>query len=349
MVYKLLITKLLSLHVRLQLLRYFCGMIELAQHIEALLLDNDCVILPGVGGFITHYTPAERRKGTTTLLPPTRIIGFNPQLVINDGLLAQSYMSVYHTGYSDANKRVERSISQLITTLHKEGNVHLPNVGEVHYDAHNAYHFTPYDHRITTPCLYGLDAFDMPLLKEKAAHRLPDAKPADSAKSFVEIKLSRTTLYRAAAVAVIALFIAFLPAPVEERVPMQENRAKLLPTELIDGIDRIGKESLSIQPVVITKPKAAEAATLPTPAAEVPATPVAKPYHLIVASMPTADDAHRLAAALVQEGFADAQALIGNGKMRVGIVSYATRREAYSELATLRLNDRFRNAWVLKQ
>ena len=34
-------------------------MIELAQHIETLLLDNDCVIIPGFGGFITHYTPAK--------------------------------------------------------------------------------------------------------------------------------------------------------------------------------------------------------------------------------------------------------------------------------------------------
>ena len=33
-------------------------MIELAQHIEALLLENDCVIVPGFGGFVAHYAPA---------------------------------------------------------------------------------------------------------------------------------------------------------------------------------------------------------------------------------------------------------------------------------------------------
>ena len=30
-------------------------MIELEQHIEALLLENDCVIVPGFGGFVAHY------------------------------------------------------------------------------------------------------------------------------------------------------------------------------------------------------------------------------------------------------------------------------------------------------
>ena len=33
-------------------------MIELAQHIEVLLLENDCVIVPGLGGFVAHYAPA---------------------------------------------------------------------------------------------------------------------------------------------------------------------------------------------------------------------------------------------------------------------------------------------------
>ena len=33
-------------------------MIELARHIEILLLENDCVIVPELGGFIAHYQPA---------------------------------------------------------------------------------------------------------------------------------------------------------------------------------------------------------------------------------------------------------------------------------------------------
>ena len=37
-------------------------MIELAQHIETLLLENDCVIVPGFGGFVAHYSPATRIK-----------------------------------------------------------------------------------------------------------------------------------------------------------------------------------------------------------------------------------------------------------------------------------------------
>ena len=116
--------------------RYFCNMIELAQHIEALLLENDCVIVPGLGGFVAHYTPAMRMKEENIFLPPTRVVGFNPQLKMNDGLLVQSYMSVYGTSFSDATKRVERKVETLITALHEDGKVNLPNIGEVYYTIH---------------------------------------------------------------------------------------------------------------------------------------------------------------------------------------------------------------------
>lgn len=96
-------------------------MIELAQHIEVLLLENDCVIVPGFGGFIAHYAPAMRVAEENIFLPPTRVIGFNPQLRLNDGVLVQSYMAVYDTNFSDATKMVEREVAELIAVLHEEG------------------------------------------------------------------------------------------------------------------------------------------------------------------------------------------------------------------------------------
>lgn len=49
-------------------------MIELAQHIEALLLENDCVIVPGLGGFVAHYAPATRVKEENIFLPDRKSV-----------------------------------------------------------------------------------------------------------------------------------------------------------------------------------------------------------------------------------------------------------------------------------
>ena len=78
---------------------YFCNMIELSKHIEVLLLENDCVIVPGLGGFIAHKRQAAYSIQKGEFMPPLRTIGFNPQLIMNDGLLVQSYMQAFNTDF----------------------------------------------------------------------------------------------------------------------------------------------------------------------------------------------------------------------------------------------------------
>ena len=65
-------------------------MIELSRHIEALLLTHDCVIVPGLGGFVTQYVPAYYVEEENLFIPPHRTIAFNAGLSLNDGLLVES-------------------------------------------------------------------------------------------------------------------------------------------------------------------------------------------------------------------------------------------------------------------
>ncbi len=231
-------------------------MIELAQHIEVLLLENDCVIVPGLGGFVAHYTPAMRVAEENVFLPPTRIIGFNPQLKMNDGLLVQSYMAVYDTDFSDATRIVEKEVAHIFTALHEEGKVDLPNIGELRYSIHGIYDFVPYDHKITTPYLYGLDSFEMqelaelkkPYMEKPIRYSVP-VVPEDKKRRF-EIKFNRSYLSNAVAmIAVVALFF-FLSTPIENTEVVEGNYAQLLPNELFEMIE---KESLAINPIVVSR------------------------------------------------------------------------------------------------
>ena len=231
-------------------------MIELAQHIEVLLLENDCVIVPGLGGFVAHYTPAMRVAEENVFLPPTRIIGFNPQLKMNDGLLVQSYMAVYDTDFSDATRIVEKEVAHIFTALHEEGKVDLPNIGELRYSIHGIYDFVPYDHKITTPYLNGLDSFEMqelaelkkPYMEKTIRYSVP-VVPEDKKRRF-EIKFNRSYLSNAVAmIAVVALFF-FLSTPIENTEVVEGNYAQLLPNELFEMIE---KESLAINPIVVSR------------------------------------------------------------------------------------------------
>ena len=224
-------------------------MIELAQHIEALLLENDCVIVPNFGGFVAHYAPATYVKEENLFLPPTRIIGFNSQLKLNDGVLVQSYMSAHDTSFADATRMVEKEVNAFVEILHEEGKADLENVGEIRYNIYGNYEFTPYDHKITTPSLYGLDSFEMhelSVLQQKEKVWIP-AHPEKEKKTF-EISINRAYLRNAAAmIAAIVLFFAF-STPVENTDVQKNNYAQLLPSELFEQIE---KQSVVVTPVYV--------------------------------------------------------------------------------------------------
>lgn len=356
-------------------------MIELAQHIEALLLENDCVIVPDFGGFVAHYAPATYVKEENLFLPPTRIIGFNPQLKLNDGVLVQSYMSAYDTSFADATRMVEREVKALIRLLHEEGKAHLENIGEIHYNIYGNYEFVPFDHKITTPFLYGLDSFEMRELSalQRKERVLIPANLTKEKKNY-EIHVSRTLLRNVAAmVAVIVMFFAF-STPVENTYVEENNYAQLLPSELFEQIE---KQSVAVNPVqvkttkavhnpksttgsqtkttTIDKPQTSKPivvkevkvvkpeATAPVPASVKPVVQAKAdlPFHIIVAGGIGMKDAELIANQLREKGFSEAKALNSDGKVRVSIRSFASRAEATKQLLELRKNETYKNAWLL--
>lgn len=234
-------------------------MIELSRHIETLLLENDCVIVPDFGGFVAHYNPAIYIEEENLFFPPTRTIGFNPQLKMNDGLLVQSYMAVYGTNFPDATRMVNKEVQNLVACLHENGKVELSNIGEISYTIHGTCNFMPYDNRITTPDLYGLDSFEIkPLAALHKAEVRPHlytpsvgARPSRRIRrSSYHWKLKRSYLSNAVAfIAAIALFFLF-STPIENTETIQGNYARLLPTEMFEQLE---KQSLVITPVTTTR------------------------------------------------------------------------------------------------
>lgn len=359
-------------------------MIELAQHIETLLLENDCVIVSGFGGFVAHYSPATRVKEENIFLPPTRTIGFNPQLKLNDGVLVQSYMSAYDTSFADASRIVEKEVNEFIGLLHEEGKAHLDNIGEIHYNIYGNYEFVPYDYKITTPSLYGLDSFEiheLSALQQKEKVLIP-TYPEKEKKTF-EISINRAYLRNAAAmIAAIVLFFAF-STPVENTDVQKNNYAQLLPSELFEQIE---KQSVAITPVYVkndaaqqAKKFSASSASTKTSSAKKHTTDKAKtskpiavrevkvvkqetaapapavksqesanhPFHIIVAGGISLKDAEAIATQLKSKGFADAKALNTDDKVRVSISSFNNRDEATKQLLELRKNETYKNAWLL--
>ena len=156
------------------LIRTFAVVIELQRHIEILLLDNDCVIVPDFGGFVAHQVASRYDQNDHMLLPPMRTLGFNPQLRINDSLLVQSYINELDISYPEALRRIESEVNEMKQVLNEEGFYTLEDIGTLHVNSDGNIEFEPCEAGILSPEYYGLNACHFPTLQEARKARLTE-------------------------------------------------------------------------------------------------------------------------------------------------------------------------------
>ena len=163
---------------------------------------------------------------------------------MNDGLLVQSYMAVYGTDFSDATKIVDKTVKELLSFLHEDGKADLPNVGELRYSIHDTYDFVPYNNKITTPHLYGLDCFEMQeltVLRKPYDNKAVPFTPAVRKEKKRAYRIGINPSYLTNAAAMIAIVdscsFSFLH-PLENTEVVEANYARLLPGDLFEQIEK---------------------------------------------------------------------------------------------------------------
>ena len=351
-------------------------MIEIASHIEILLLDNDCVIVPGLGGFMAHSVEARYDEKEELFLPPMRTLGFNPQLRINDSLLAQSYVEAYDLSYPEALRRISSEVAELQQHLDNEGSYMLDNVGLLSVNSEGHLEFEPSEAGILTPALYGLCPFEMvpaadivvtphqpkrayrnkstettvsPLAdkpQEEAAEAANQNTTDSESDDAIVIKLSWIRNAVAVAAAVVA-FLLMAPSVSTEgdmslsalQVPMLMPKSEELHAETLK-IDTIAATEVSI-PSSDSKADSIVKPDTTTIEAPIP------PYFIVLASHVTHRNANDYVKQLHSEGFTDARVIELRNITRVIYGSYNSEHDAYNDLRSLRRSHYFEEAWVM--
>ena len=136
---------------------------NISQYISELLFEHECVIIPGIGGFVANAKPASIDKLQHKMLPPSKQIGFNTHLTNNDGLLADYITQKESVSYNQAIKQIDLYILNLKEILQKGAPFLIDNVGTLYIGANNKILFEP-----SNEINYSLDAFGL-----SAFHALP--------------------------------------------------------------------------------------------------------------------------------------------------------------------------------
>ena len=359
----------------------FALVIELDRHIEILLLSNDCVIVPGLGGFMAHHAEARYDEEDHTFLPPLRTLGFNPQLTMNDSLLVQSYVEAYDMSYPEALRRIEDEVNELKQHLENEGQYDLNDIGVLSVNEDGKYIFTPCEAGILTPVLYGLSSFEMAPLnepaKQKKAHTLvvepaeepqktsdtsevpeiSEAETEEEEERAIVIKMSWVRNAVAIAAAVIAFFL--MTTPVTNSENSHQSMGHLNNSILVgmmpkdSNIEKIDISKIDAPKPVVKNDSAAPVKEVTKTVTKADTASVAansqKPFYCIVlASYISKKNANAFVEELQQEGYAEAKVFIRNNVTRVIYGNFGTVNEAYNKLNSIQKRKGLEEAWVLK-
>ena len=362
----------------------FALVIELERHIEILLLNNDCVIVPDLGGFMAHYSEAHYDDRDQMFLPPMRTLGFNPALKMNDSLLAQSYIEAYDISYPEAILRIEDEVSELRQHIENEGSYELNDLGILKMNEYGNYEFEPCEAGILTPTLYGLSTVEMEPLANMTSSFVEaktrpikvesilenDAKETVHEEKAQEVEMSSSYFkdgnddkvhipvsvlrnIMAAAIAIFGFFLISTPLNNGSSKEMSmlnfdtETLTRILPKATIQGNAEVkGMKASEVHNDAVVKYDNETTDKTNKDIASVEREITVPYYTLVLASQVSKKNASLYVEKLHKAGFNEAKIFTSHSSTRVIFNRYKTEAEAYNALREMREYTEFHEAWV---
>ena len=366
----------------------FAVVIEIERHIEILLLDNDCVIVPGLGGFTAHHVEARFDELDDVFLPPLRTLGFNQQLKINDSLLVQSYIEAYDISYPEALRRIEGEVEELRQRLTNDGYYEMTDIGVLEMNEDGNIIFTPCEAGILTPELYGLSSFEMqPLMAEESTTsasstqvQKPNVEPTpitttvfdqvgqkeetsandagqdtdtdEDAEKTICIKVSWLRNAGIAAAAALLLFFVIFPISHSglKNVNIGDFNGTSFFSKLMPKDSQMNNINISeIKASAKDSSRQSVKDSVKDSIKGIEPKVKSDTFCIVLASCIPQKNAERYVEQLHKKGFDKAYAMVNNKMVRVIYGNYTSETDAYNDLQKIRSKDEFEQAWILKK
>ena len=289
-------------------------------HIKELLFRHDCVIIPNFGGLVSNPVSSKINTVSGTIFPPSKLIVFNKNLSINDGLLI-NHISKKEKISVDDSKNIVFDFSKKITdSLMSERSMRLNNIGLFtlgsedniifHQDIANNFDLNS----------FGFESFQ--IQKKTKTKKIIDINRSSKTK-----KIS----YKAAAVLIPLILLSLTNILLDtstNNINIQKSDLNFFKKSKVPKLDvaenKIEKEIEKIETIT---------------------TPKTKNYHVIAGAFIEKSNAEKLNNSLIESNFNSEILLSENGYHRVSYNSFESKENAIIELEKLkRIN---KSAWIL--
>ena len=227
-------------------------MISMIEHIEYLMLSNDCVVVPGFGAFIAQYTSSNNCAQNSTFTSPKRSISFNASINHNDGLLANSIAKKASIPYVEALKQIEKSTTICRQALSDGSEVPFGRLGFFISNAEGHIEFIPFHHELANDDFFGLQSFSFPTLAERNA-QVATEETVSETYSEPEINIGRRNWFSHKAVQIAASIVMLvcltfaLSTPIIVDKPTHQLATLNVPTPTMPKHKVVKTEEISLQ------------------------------------------------------------------------------------------------------
>lgn len=227
-------------------------MISMIEHIEYLMLSNDCVVVPGFGAFIAQYTSSNNCAQNSTFTSPKRSISFNASINHNDGLLANSIAKKALISYAEALKQIEKSTTICRQALSDGSEVPFGRLGFFISNAEGHIEFIPFHHELANDDFFGLQSFSFPTLAERNA-QVATEETVSETYSEPEINIGRRNWFSHKAVQIAASIVMLvcltfaLSTPIIVDKPTHQLATLNVPTPTMPKHKVVKTEEISLQ------------------------------------------------------------------------------------------------------
>lgn len=140
---------------------------KIAYYIADLLFEHECIVIPGLGGFISKEHPASVHPVKHQFKPPYKEIVFNPHLRANDGMLLNFIAQQEQLSYGDAKQKLDRFVLKCLEELGNGRRITFRNIGFIQYDEHRQIIFQADENQNYLGSSFGLTGFVSPAIKRE--------------------------------------------------------------------------------------------------------------------------------------------------------------------------------------
>lgn len=316
---------------------YLCSMNQLALHIEYLLHEHNCVIVPGFGGFVTNTNPSVKEELSIFHSPHCELV-FNRLLTHNDGLLVESFMRTDNISFESALQKIEKAVKEFKSKLREEKKVQLGDLGEFEITADNRFVYNPV--QLVRPEFYGLDTTILKPIVQLQPKSVVSGKPIIEKKKY----LSNISISAAVAAVIAIVFFVF---PIQDSVNKHQSAKILSETNIFAKTEQQKNRHSSYLAFEESLKSKEEALQKDEPSAVVPKEE--NKYAIIVGVYEVREIAEKMIAKLKEEGFNDCNSIDRAERIDVYAASFSTKEEAEKMARDVRNNfNSYKEAWVKK-